>query len=139
MRFNANISSYKPTILEQKIDTIGSKYPFIFRNGIVNYKEFAITGLISYLTDEEQLFLSDNGSYIPDFTRESTFADASSVILRPEEESVTDLTAYNIMKERQFKTEVLNWLTNGKPKLLRSATEGVFIVQLMNVSLSPNT
>ena len=139
VRFNANISTYKPTILEQKIDTIGSQYPFIFRNGIVNYKEFALTGLISYLMDTEQLFLNDNGSYTPVSPREATPAVASNVILRPDENFSTDLTAYNIMKEREFKTEVLNWLTNGKPKLLRTATEGAFIVQLMNVSLSPNT
>jgi hypothetical protein len=39
--------------------------------------------------------------------------------------------------ERNFKLEVLEWLTNGKPKLFRSPTEGNYIVRLMNVSLSP--
>jgi hypothetical protein len=34
--------------------------------------------------------------------------------------------------------EVLSWLTNGKPKLFRSPTEGSYIVRLMNTSLSPN-
>jgi len=34
--------------------------------------------------------------------------------------------------------EVLEWLTNGKPKLFRSPGEGNFIVRLMNTSLSPN-
>jgi hypothetical protein len=34
--------------------------------------------------------------------------------------------------------EVLEWLNNGKPKVFRSPTEGNFIVQLMNVSLTPN-
>jgi hypothetical protein len=32
---------------------------------------------------------------------------------------------------------VLNWLTNGEPKLFRSPGEGSFIVRLMNVSLAP--
>jgi hypothetical protein len=52
------VSTYKPTILENKIETIGSKYPFIFRNGNVNYKEFALSGLLSYLSDEDELFLT---------------------------------------------------------------------------------
>jgi hypothetical protein len=39
------------------METIGSKYPFIFRNAQVSYKEFPISGLISYLSDEEHLFL----------------------------------------------------------------------------------
>jgi hypothetical protein len=34
--------------------------------------------------------------------------------------------------------EVLDWLTNGKPKLFRSPGEGSFIVRLMNTSLTPN-
>jgi hypothetical protein len=42
-----------------------------------------------------------------------------------------------ITRERIFKTEVLNWLNNGKPKLFRSPTEGNFIVRLMKISLSP--
>ena len=31
----------------------------------------------------------------------------------------------------------LEWLSDGKPKLFRSAAEGNYIVRLMNVSLSP--
>jgi len=42
IRFNPKISSFKTTRLESKMDTIGGKHPFIFRNGIVEYKEFPI-------------------------------------------------------------------------------------------------
>jgi hypothetical protein len=34
--------------VEQKTETIGSKYPFIIKNGSVGYKEMTISGLISY-------------------------------------------------------------------------------------------
>ena len=57
IRFNPKVSSFKATLMEQKIETIGSKYPFIFKNGIVNYKEFPIAGLISHVADENMLFL----------------------------------------------------------------------------------
>ena len=40
IRFNPKVSTFKNDILEQKVDTIGSKYPFFFRNGNVYYKEF---------------------------------------------------------------------------------------------------
>jgi hypothetical protein len=50
----------------------------------------------------------------------------------------TQLVGYNISAERRFKLAVNDWLTNGKPKLFRSPTEGNYIVRLMNVSLSPN-
>jgi hypothetical protein len=47
IRFNPKVSTYKRNIPEGKVDTIGSKYAFITRNGNVNYKEFALSGLIS--------------------------------------------------------------------------------------------
>jgi hypothetical protein len=58
IRFNPGVSSFKPVILENKIETMGGKYPFILRNGSVNYKEFSISGLLSYLTDEKELFMT---------------------------------------------------------------------------------
>jgi hypothetical protein len=52
IKYNPKIASFKNTLMESKVDTIGSKYPFIFRNGKVKYKEFSISGLLSYLSDE---------------------------------------------------------------------------------------
>ena len=60
VRFNPKVSSFKNTIPEQKMETIGSKYPFIFRNGVVSYKEFPLNGLISYQMDDAMLFLNDS-------------------------------------------------------------------------------
>jgi hypothetical protein len=59
IKYNPKVSSFKDVILEQKIDTIGSKYPFIFKNGTVKYKELNLSGLISYHMDEENLFAKD--------------------------------------------------------------------------------
>lgn len=120
IKFNPKVSSFKKTLMENKSDTIGSKYPFFFRNGRVEYKEFAINGLISYLMDENDLF---------------TYADE-----KPDNgiKQNTNLTSSNFLYERDFKLKVLDWLTNGKPKLFRSAAEGNYLVRLMNVSLTPN-
>jgi hypothetical protein len=40
----------------------------------------------------------------------------------------SDLTDENIYSEKIFRDEVFNWLTDGKPKLFRSPTEGNFLV-----------
>ena len=112
IRFNPKVSSFKNYILETKVDTIGSKYPFFFRNGSVKYKEFPINGLISCLMDEEQLFM------------ESEFVS-------------TNLIDSNIYQEKEFKLKVLEWLSNGQSKLFKSPTEGNYIVHLMNVNLTP--
>lgn len=121
IRFNPKVSTFKPTILESKTDTIGSKYPFIFRNGIVGYKEFQISGLLSILGDENDMFLTG----LP-------HSESNQIM-----DSDFWLTATNYQREREFKLQVLEWLTNGKPKLFKSPAEGNYIVQLMNVNLAP--
>lgn len=122
IRFNPKVTSFKSTVLESKTNTIGGKYPFIFRNGDVEYKEFPISGLISLLGDENNEFLSN----LP--------AAADDV----REDFGHWLTTDNIRKERQFKLLVLSWLNNGKPKVFKSPSEGNYIVRLMNISLAPN-
>lgn len=131
IQYNPKVSSFKNDILESKLDTIGSQYPFFFRNGHVHYKEFPVSGLISYWVDNEELFkpLSDIG-----------IKDIDGLVRRdeiPSNKKTTDLVNYNIAAERQFKLDVLEWLTNGKPKLFRSPAEGNYIVRLMNTSLTP--
>ena len=144
IRFNPQVSSFKPTILESKLETLGGQYPFIFRNGNVNYKEFSIGGLLSYLSDEKELFMQGIYPEAISLNRTRTAAagqqslGAQSNKFNNIPENGAALTSENFYRERQFKTEVLEWLTNGKPKLFRSPGEGNFIVRLMNVSLSPN-
>lgn len=118
IKFNPKVTSLKINTLENKIETIGSRHPFIFRNGNVYYREFPISGLISYLVDEEQIFLTKDD--VEEF------------------EITTNLTSENLAQERLFKTKVHEWLTDGNPKIFRSPTEGNFIVRLLNVSLSPS-
>lgn len=135
IRFNPKVSSFKRTILESKVDTLGGKHPFIFRNGRVDYKEFPISGLVSLISDPNEFFMK--GVQCADLgPRSGREADRNEDILKVSD-SKTDLTAENYYQERQFKMAALEWLSDGKPKLFRSAAEGNYIVRLMNVSLSP--
>ena len=118
VRFNPNVSSLKFATTESKTDTIGSAYPFFFRNGTIKYREIPISGLISYHMDSTQSFM----------TKEELGINLQS----------GNLTHDNFAAERKFKYRVLEWLNNGQPKLFRSPAEGSCIVRLMNVSLSPN-
>ena len=132
IKYNPKVSSFKNVHLEAKVDTIGSKHPFIFRNGVVDYKEFPIAGLISYLSDENGLFM------VP----EELGLDSISAVKRSDDISgkqfkTTNLVDYNMFAERNFKMEVLRWLNNGQPKIFRSPSEGNYIIRLLNCSLSP--
>lgn len=124
IKYDPKVSSFKDTILESKTDTIGGQYPFFFRNGQVRYKEIPISGLISYQMDRDNFFMND----------EELDLSEKSVLKNP----ITDLVGYNYTAERKFKLAVLEWLTDGKPKLFRSPSEGNYVVRLMNTSLSPN-
>lgn len=123
IRFNPAISSFKSVVAETKKTTLGRKYPFILRNGVLNYKEFPINGLISYQMDNDELFISKKDL-------ELQWRDPSSF---------TDITDENLNYERKFKLAVLDWLNNGEIKLFKSPQEGTYIVRLTNVSLAPNT
>lgn len=118
VKYNPKITSFKNTLLETKTNTIGSKYPYTFRNGKVYYKEFPINGLISYFSDEEELFISKQEIYLKDET--------------------TNLVDSNVASERMFKLKVLEFFNNGKPKLFRSPAEGNYIVKMINVSMTPS-
>lgn len=136
IRFNPKMSSFKTTHLEKKVETIGSKYPFVFRNGAVGYKEFPVEGLISYNMDENQRFFTREELYNFYRQNEETRNEALNAKYI-EYHRRTDLTEDNILLERNFKIAVLDWLNNGEPKLFKSATEGNFIVRLINISLNP--
>lgn len=118
IKYNPKVNNFKADVLETKMDTIGGSHPFILRNGRTYYREFSISGLISYKIDDMELFL-EKANY--NFKGETT-----------------NLTGENIAQEREFKMAAYKWLTNGEPKLFRSPGEGNFIVRLMNVSMSPN-
>lgn len=140
LAFNPKVSSFKTTILENKVDTLGGSYPFFYRNGNIAYKDFPISALISINMDENFDFLDEEKvkqllnlkDGVPAPGRPSTPTNLSEAISR-----TTTLTTDNMRVEREFKTEVLNWLNNGKFKLFRSPAEGNFLVRLMNVNLSP--
>ena len=125
VRFNPKVATFKQNRVEQKTETIGSKYPYIIKNGAVNYKELSISGLISYQMDAIEQFMSKDELELPYNKHDN------------KRYNIRDLITDNIRAERLFKTEFLDWLNNGGIKLYRSPTEGNFIVRLMNVTTSP--
>jgi hypothetical protein len=135
IKFNPTVNSFKKVISETKVDTIGSQYPFIRRNGAVNYAQFAIGGLISFQMDEDQTFITDEElfSYKSLVKRYEKFKDNEDENL---DYPITD--ANDFVKEKRFRDAVIQFLNNGEAKLFRSPTEGNYIVQLMDVNFTPN-
>lgn len=127
IRFNPTVSSFKRTIQESRTDTLGSQFPFVRRNGNADYAQFPIGGLISFQIDESDLFTS-----LEELFGEHLYLYTS----HNDNKRITE--ANDIVYEKLFKDKVIEFLYSEQPKLFRSATEGNFIVKVMDASFSPN-
>lgn len=128
IQFNPQIQSFQKTKNEAKTDTLGSKYTYIKRNGNTDYKQFSISGLISFLMDEEEIFTSKQEVY------------QNQLELYNEYNNENRITFINdIIYEKEFREKVMNFLNANNIKLFRSPTEGNILVKLMNITFSPNT
>ena len=126
IKFNPKINSFNNTLLESSTQTIGSQYPFIKRNGAVNYRQFSLSGLISHFMDEEEIFVKRDDLY------------EGSIELYEKYNKHNKITKYNdIILEKKFRDKVQEFLYDGKPKLFKSNTEGTILVRLMNTSFTP--
>lgn len=139
IKFNPKVTSFKTTQAEQKLETIGGKFPFIFKNSNIGYKEFPISGLISYWSDENQLFINLYQDLGVTALANYSYDYAAGMINFENDIYINQrsITPQNIAAERKFKLLVLDWLNNGEYKIFKSPAEGNYIVRLMNVSLSP--
>ena len=128
IKFNPSVSSMKTIYSENKTDTLGSKYPYIKRNGAVQYRTFPIGGLISYLMDDNNLFTSRPAEYgSSNITDYNNFNKNNGIY------SSRDYTY-----ERLFRERVKQFLEDNNASLFRSPTEGNILIRLMEVSFSPN-
>ena len=127
IRFDQSVDSFAITTIENKTETIGSKYPYISKNGSIYYKSFNISGLIVSLMDDinginaskEDIYKENNDKY-EEFNEEN------------------EIDSYrDYIYERNFRDKVIEFLYKNQVKLFRSLTEGNILVKLMNISLTP--
>ena len=134
LAFNAEVSSVKRNIREARIETIGAKYPYITKNSVISYREYAISGLITHFMDERKDFIPRADLFIDEEMR-------GTVDLTQEYQAVYDTYQLNdfnnTVLEREFREKVDAFLSDGRPKLLKSPTEGNIIVRLMDISFAP--
>lgn len=167
LTFNQKMSSFKHSTLRTKQDTLGDKYPHLLQNGNAYYAEFPISGLITYQGNTQTFFeVRNSGVYYKDehilatdkfevkqgVRPQAPSSDASTVnpddpsSYKPAESTegvidytiTSDMTDNNIFIERKFREKVEEFLNDFTCKLYRSPTEGNIVVNLMNISMTPN-
>ena len=129
LKFNNQVSNFQRKISESQIETIGNKYPFVRRNGYMDYKQFPLTALISHFTDEDGLMINRNDMY-----------SSTTLELYDAWNNENRITPWNdVTYERDFREKVQDFLMDGTPKLFRSPTEGNILVQLTGITFAPFT
>ena len=130
IRFDPSITSFKRTISESRTDTIGNKYPFIKRNGSVEYKQFPIGGTITHLMDASNLITS----------KQEIFRDSLNNYENFNKDKYRRINDFNDWTyEREFREKVMDFLYADEVRLFRSATEGNILVKIMDINLTPNS
>lgn len=140
LRFNQQMNSFKRTVLANKQDTLGSKYPTINRNGDAYYAEFPLTGIISLHADDYLTFFEKRADGY--YYKGEKMIDKEKYEVETYRTDVDtfdfNLTANNYFIERIFRDKVEEFLNDGNCKLYKSPTEGNIVVALMNVTMTPN-
>lgn len=127
IRYNQQVSSMRQNIAEARTETLGAQYPYIRRNGYINYRSLSISGLITFFNDYNDTFTS----------KDELYGDAASPLYTAynETQNITDFNDY--VHEREFREKIIQFLYADNIKLFKTLTEGNVLVKLMNISLSP--
>lgn len=127
IQLNPQVSSYQRVVSDTVTTTLGSKYPFISRNGNSNYRQFTISGLISSHMDDNSIFTNKDEIYL---------LNKDLYLQFNKERNISEYKDYQY--EYHFREKVLDFLYNEQAKLFRSPTEGNILVKLTNISFTPN-
>lgn len=149
IRFNTNVSGLKYVTQESITNTLGGKYPIIRKNAQTKYRQFNLSGTLYFdcvdIGNNKDFQDSSNRIYTDSFFEDETIY----LMLKPEKafefwdqyswDSDDDIKGEKLIAyQKRFRDAAMDLLTNGKPKLFRSPTEGNMLVSLSNISFTPN-
>jgi hypothetical protein len=132
--YDENMSNFTEVVKDSVVETIGSKYPFIIRQASTKYKKISFSGSINFEMNNQTLSLL-NGSNYGSFFNADTSVDAiyNNFIYN-------NRISYNnnYVAEKLFRENIIKFFNDGKPKLLKTSAEGLFLIRLTNLSFAPN-
>ena len=144
IRYNPNISGFKYVTQENIVNTLGGKFPIVRINGQTKYRQFSLSGTLSFKTDYYSLLSSATGSTNLDITKyfqddNCTFLFDLETILENfpsgAKEKIKSSSSY---LEKKYRALAMSFLTDQQPKLFKGAEEDSMIVFLSGVTFTPN-
>lgn len=154
LTYNGTVTQFKKNVQESSTETLGSQYPYVRRNAMVNYRSFSFNATISYNDNNETFLMAvdnsngPNGEYNDHLaevninrgfkTREELFPYEAVRQMYDEYNQNENITVYNdIVLERRFREAAMDFLNSGRSFLFRSPAEGNILVRIINFSFSP--
>lgn len=150
LKFNTTINNYQLVRQDSITPTLGSRYPFITRVAAPKYKQFEMSGTISFHMDDCEQFLKSGTIYgYSYYETGEPHTNIPVLDANGEQIEVTNYKGHSIKQyeeipfmdyylEKKFREAVIEFLTNGKPKLFKSSSEPNMIVMVTNSSFTPN-
>ena len=130
VRFNPSIDNFSIRKADGMIETIGSAYPFIRRNGSLNYKTFNLSGTITAFMDIRQNLMQASKQDVYTSKTVDLYAQYNA------DNRINNFNDY--IYERQFRQKIMDFLYADNIKLFKSIQEGNILVRLMDISLTPS-
>ena len=148
IKYNPTVSTYKRNIQESQTTTLGAQFPFIRRNGNMDYYQLSISGMISAISDEDEIkVIYQNGkeTNIENISRGRLFGSKAFIYGGEHQAELygnynlsENIGKYNdIIYEKMFRDKVIDFLYKDNVKLFKSTPEGNRLVKIMNVNLTP--
>ena len=140
LRYNPIVSGFKWIKQENITNGLGGKFPIVRVNGDTNYRQFSISGTLSFEMDYNQGFeesLDSRKISMSNWMNE----DNTSLFFNVDKAFSTFENILKLNKnfiEKRFRDVAIEFLNEQKPKLFKSPTEGNIIVMLSNISYTPN-
>lgn len=131
--FDFKISQYSKKHGLFMTETLGGRFPRFTKNGNLNYKQFSISGKISFEDNIDEYFV----------TLEELLGTSYYEKLKEDNEcsngGVHDILTPKLlhMVDRKFREKAYDWLNDGQAKLFKSGPEGNMIVMLDGITLTP--
>lgn len=138
--YDGKVDSFSHNQSRTTIETITGKYPFIVTPSELDYRTFNFSGKLTYQQDVHGLLVRNTYSEAisPNSTIPINFVEVSygDEGLLNKKTDIGELEESMVM-QRIWRNKILEWLKDGKPKILKSEAEGNILVSVSNVTVTP--
>lgn len=153
--YNPQISNIKLNQSTSINSALGSKFPFYRKNGIIHYKTFQLSGLLTFESqwEERVTWEEQENDWKIETLRKSHWLKEDFLTDDEKEQLNQELTEYEqnnrdlrnaaidakfaYVIESRFRDKVFSFLGDGHPKVLESEQEGKMLVVITDLSLAP--